>query len=88
MKPITHQSVAYTATAGTITNAVGNTVTRVRIVVTSAAYISFGTAPVATAADIYIPADWPEYFEITPGHKVSALQVAAGGTLHVTELSH
>lgn len=80
----THQSVAYTGTAGTITNGVGAQIRAVRVVVTSAAYISFkGTA---TTSDIYIPADKPEVFAIEPGDKVSAIQVSSGGTLHVTEL--
>lgn len=76
--------IAYTGTAGVISNAV--TASIVRIVCTTAAYIAFGSNPTATAADMYIGADTPEYFRITPGHKVSAVQVAAGGTLHVTEM--
>jgi hypothetical protein len=82
----THQSVAYTGTAGTITNAVGAHTNRVRVVVTTAAYIKIGNTPTATTSDPYIPADAPEYFSITPGMKVSAVQVSSGGTLHVTEI--
>jgi hypothetical protein len=82
----THQSVAYTGTAGTITNAVGVGVNKVRVVVTSAAYVLIGTAPTATTAAVYMPADSPEYFTISPGEKVSAIQVSGGGTLHVTQI--
>lgn len=83
----THQSKAYTGTAGTIDNAVGDGTFKVRVVVTSAAYIKVDKSPTATSADVYLPADTPEYFTITPGMKVSAIQVASGGTLHVTEIS-
>lgn len=83
----THQSVAYTGTAGTITNAAGDGVLKVRVVVTTAAYILFGTAPTATSAGVYMPADQPEYFTVSPGEKVSAIQVSSGGTLHVTEIN-
>jgi len=82
----THQSVAYTGTAGTIANGVSTGVYKVRIVVTTAAYIkvsSAGTA--ATSSDVYMAADSPEYVTVYPGQKVSAIQVSASGTLHVTE---
>lgn len=83
----THQSVAYTGTAGTITNGVGTETKRVRVVVTSAAYIKISKTPTATTSDVYMPADRPEIFSIGAGEKVSAVQVSAGGTLHVTELT-
>lgn len=83
----THQSAAYTAAAGTITNAVGNGTFRVRVVVTTAAFIKIDNSPTATTSDVYMPADKPEVFTITPGQKVSAIRSAADGTLHVTELS-
>lgn len=83
----THQSVTYTGTAGTIATAVGLGTFKVRVVVTSAAFVLVDKDPTATSAAVYMPADSPEYFTITPGMKVSAIQVAAGGTLHVTEIS-
>jgi len=82
----THQSVAFTGTAGTITNAIGTGVHKVRVVITSAGYIKIGVSPTATTSDVYMPADTPEYFTISPGEKVSAIQVGTGGTLHVTEI--
>jgi hypothetical protein len=82
----THQSVAYTGTAGTISNVVGSQTRQVRVVVTTAAYIKIGNSPTATTSDVYMPADSPEYFTCTPGQKVSAVQVSSGGTLHVTEI--
>lgn len=83
----THQSVAYTGTAGTISNAVGAQTYKVRVVVTTAAYIKIDNSPTATSSNTYMAADSPEYFTITPGQKVSAIQVSSGGTLHVTEIT-
>lgn len=83
----THQSVAYTGTAGTITNAVGPQTRQIRVVVTTAAYVKIDQTPTATSSDVYMAADSPEYFTCSAGMKVSAIQVSSGGTLHVTELA-
>lgn len=82
----THRSTAYTGTAGVIATAVGTQIYKVRVVVTSAAFITIDNSPTATAASVYMPADSPEYFTITPGQSVSAIQSASNGTLHVTEI--
>ena len=82
----THQSVAYTGTAGTITNGISAGVNKIRVIVTSAAYVLVGDTPTATTAAVYMAADSPEYVSVTPGQKVSAIQVSGGGTLHVTEI--
>ena len=82
----TSQNVAYTGTAGTISNAFGEGVTKVRVVTTSAAFIAFGQAPTATTSGAYMPAESAEYFTVRPGEKVSAIQLSAGGTLYVTEI--
>lgn len=87
LRPNTVQSVAYTATAGTITNPVGANTTVVRVYCTSDAHIAFGAAPTATTNDTPIAADAPEYFRVTPGvDKISAVQQSAGGSLYVTEM--
>jgi len=83
----THQSVAYTDTAGAITNAVAAGTYAVRIVATSACYYVIGKTPTATTSDVYLPADTVEIVRINPGEKVSFVQVSAGGNGHVTELS-
>ena len=82
----THQSAAYTGTAGTITNAISAGVKKARIATTSASYIKIGVAPTATTSDVYMPADAAEYLTVAPGEKVSAIQVSGAGTLHVTEI--
>jgi hypothetical protein len=83
----THQSIAYTGTAGTIANAITVGSYKVRVCSTSACYVVIGSSPTATAAGMYLPADTVEYFTCSPGEKVSAIQLSAAGTLHVTEIS-
>jgi hypothetical protein len=83
----THQNIAYTGTAGTIANVIGQGVYKVRVCATSACYIAIGSSPTATTSGIYMPADTVEYFTCSPGEKVSAIQLSAGGTLHVTEIA-
>jgi hypothetical protein len=83
----TAQTVSYTGTAGTISNGVGSQTYKVRVLVTTDAYIKIGDSPTATTSDTYIPALTPEYFTITPGQKVSAIQVSSSGALKVTEIT-
>lgn len=85
--PATHQSVAYTGTAGTISNGVSTGISVIRVVATTAAYIKIAKTPTATSSDVYLPANLPEYFVVNEGEKVSAIQVSTGGTLHVTEMT-
>lgn len=81
------QSVAYTGTAGTITNTLPEGTTAVRVMTTSDAYIRIGVSPTAVTTDLFLPAYMPEYFPvyaIGPNlPKVSAVQVSAAGTLYV-----
>ncbi|HEY2401277.1 MAG TPA: hypothetical protein VGI23_13050 [Steroidobacteraceae bacterium] len=83
----TTQSAAYTGTAATITNAVGTETYIVRVVCTSDAFIKIDNSPTATTSDVFCAASTPEYFSITPGQKVSAVQSSASGTLCVTEIT-
>jgi hypothetical protein len=83
------QTVAYTGTAGTISNAISASVNMVDVTCTTAAYVTTGIAPTATAATgRYVAANLPTLFKVTAGEKVSAVQVAAGGNLYVSELTH
>lgn len=86
LRPGAHQSVAYTGTAGTITTASDAQTQVIRVVCTTAGFISIGADPTATTAGIYMPANIPEYFIVAGANKVSAIQLSAGGTLHVTEM--
>ena len=81
-----HQKIAFTGTAGTIANGFGAQTKTVRVIVTSAAYVKIGNSPTATSSDMYMAANVPEYFTVSPGQKASAIQVSSGGDLHVTEM--
>lgn len=88
------QVVAYTGTAGTIANALPVGTQAIWIMVTSIAHIKVSKNNAATAAtttDMAIPASWPVKIMLDPGDtgvKVSAIQSAAGGNLHVTPLQY
>jgi hypothetical protein len=77
--------VAYTDTAGT--TAVVPTGTRVvRLLSTTDCFVEItraGTAAVANTG-MYLPALTPEYVQAGDGFKVSAIRVAADGTIYVT----
>jgi len=80
------QNVAYTDTAGVITNPVADGVRLVRVWCTTNAHIATGSAPTATTANKPITGLVAEYIPLEPGEKVSAVQVSANGSLYVTEL--
>lgn len=83
----TVQNITYTSTAGTIAAPIGSQTYRLRVLVTTDAYVKVGSGtPTATTADAYLPGLIPEYFTCTPGQSVSAVQVSANGTLNVTEI--
>lgn len=57
----------------------------VRLYSTTNCWIAFGSAPVADNTGMYLLAGIVEYFAVTGGNKVSALQDTASGTLYITE---
>ena len=76
-------SPTYTGTAGTYT--VCSQTYKVRVLVTTDAWVTTdGTTP-SSSAGAYMPALEPEYFTVTPGQTVKAVQVSTGGTLNVVE---
>lgn len=78
--------VAYTGTHGA-TAAMPEACRTIRVIATTDCFIQIGTAPVAVAdVDMYLPALTPEYFLCPANAKVSAIQVASGGTIYVTPL--
>lgn len=88
------QVVAYTGTAGTIANALPSGTPSVWVFCTSVAHVKVGVAPTATTADFPVPAGVPVIIPIevpTSGGsaeiKVSAIQSAAGGNLHVCPMA-
>lgn len=77
-------TVSYTGTAGTTSALPANT-QACRVVATTACFIEIGTAPTAVAnTGLYLPAGVAEYFSCPPSAKVSAIQVASGGSIYVT----
>lgn len=79
------QSVAYTGTAGTITTGASSGVTKLRILVTTDAFVTTdGSTPSATQG-AYMVASQPEYVTCNPGEKPKAVQVSSNGTMYVTE---
>ncbi len=81
--PGTVQKVTVSGTSAATPNAVSSSV--VRLLSTTDCYFVFGVTPTATANHSLLIANIPEYFTITPGEKVAALQASTGGTLFVTE---
>ena len=84
------QVVAYTGTAGTISNALPPGAKAVWVFCTTIAHVKVGADPTATAADFPVPASVPVIFTIennTGDIKVSAIQTASGGNLHVCPLA-
>ncbi|WP_375791326.1 hypothetical protein ACE102_21840 [Bradyrhizobium sp. vgs-9] len=80
------KSVAYTGTAGA-TSAIGAQTYKVRVLVTTDAFVTTdGSTPSATSG-AYMPASpYSEVFTVSPGQVIKAVQVASGGTLYVTEI--
>lgn len=85
--PVAGETVfaAYAAAAGSTTAVAGKTQV-VRVMSTTDCFVAIGAAVVATAADMYLPANSPEYFSIPPGGVVSAIQVAAAGVIYATPM--
>lgn len=80
------QNIAYTGTPGTIASAIGSQTYNVRVLTTTDAFVvTDGSTPSSTNG-AYVAALQAEYFTTTPGQKVAAVQVSAGGTLYVTEM--
>jgi len=74
--------------SGTTTAGFNTGVRKARVVVTADSYIKISSAgTAATTADAYLPGLAAEYFTVSPGEKVSAIQVSSGGAyMNVTEI--
>lgn len=69
----------------------GNNTRHVRVVCTTAAWVAFGTAPVAVAkgtSSMFMPAGLPEYFWVRVGEQIAVIQDAAAGFCYITELTN
>jgi hypothetical protein len=77
-------NASYTGTAGTV-GPIGAQVYKVRVVVTTDAWVTTDGSTPSNTSGAYCVALTPEYFTVTPGQSVKAVQVASGGTLYVTQ---
>lgn len=86
------QVVSYTGTAGVITNPLPANCTAVWVFVTSIAHVRVGKgSPSAVTTDFPLPASTPVIFPISDNDgtiKISAIQSAAGGNLHVCPVAY
>ena len=87
LRPTTHQAITSTGTSSQ-SSAFGSQTEYVRIAATADIYILFGANPsaVSTAGSstIFVPADEPEVFKVSPGEKVA---VIGSAEVSVTEMS-
>ena len=84
LRPTTVQMIALSGTTSTQSAAFGSQSEYVRICSNAAVHILFGANPTATANDIFLPADQPEIFKVSPGEKMAAF---GSGNVSVTEMS-
>ena len=57
----------------------------IRVIASEACFLVFGANPTATSAGMFLAAGAVEYFAVTPGQKVAAIQASTGGSLYITE---
>jgi hypothetical protein len=86
LRPTTVQMIALTGSSSTQSSAFGSQSEYVRICSNAAVHILFGANPTATTSKIYIPANEPEIFKVSPGEKVAIIG-SSGDDISVVELS-
>ncbi len=79
---VTNQT--YTGTASTVIT-VGVSINKVRLHVTTDAYVRTDSVVPTSSNGIYMVALTPEYVTVSPGQTIQAIQVTTGGSLQVTE---
>ena len=84
--PSTTQTITTSGSSAATSNAVATSTRLVRIVATEDVHIAFATAPTATTSNPFLPAKQVEYFKITGGDKVAAIQNSSAGVVYVTEM--
>jgi hypothetical protein len=84
--PGTTQTITTSGSSAAISTAFGNNKRIARIVATEDCHIAFAASPTATTSNTFLPAKQVEYFKITAGEKVAAIQSSTAGTVYVTEM--
>jgi hypothetical protein len=85
----TAQDIAVAAASAAVTNPFGANIFDIRVVSTTACWVTISKAPTATAAapSAYLPAGVVEYFHVSPGEKIAAIRASADGTMSVSEMT-
>ena len=91
LRPTTHQGKTSGGTSAQ-SAAFGSQTEYVRVCSPVDCHIVFGgtatiAPPTASATSIFIPADQPEIFKVTPGSKCSGLTATNGDVISIVELS-
>lgn len=84
--PGTTQTITTSGSSAATSTAFATGSTIARIVATEDCHLAFATSPTATTSDTFLPAKQVEYFKITAGEKVAAIQSSTAGTVYVTEM--
>ena len=85
LRPGTTQKIN-TNNSSQASSAFGSQSEYVRICSNAAVHILFGANPTATSSSIFIPANEPEIFKISPGEKVAIIGTS-GDDISVVEMS-
>jgi hypothetical protein len=85
VRPQNEQVAAYTGTPGNST-VFDNTYQTVRIQATTLCHYKVGPAAVAAVTDNPLSAGVFEYVKVRPGDRISVIQSAAGGNLHIAKV--
>lgn len=80
------QTITTSGSSAAISTAFASGTRIVRIVATEDIHLKFATSPTAATSDPFLPANQVEYFKVTAGEKVAAIQNSAAGTVYVTEM--
>jgi hypothetical protein len=85
---IINEMTAITTGAGSASTApFGEQTRQIRVaVIGNACYIAIGETPTATSNSPMLPVNTVDYFTVTPGQKLAALQNTGAGTLSITEM--
>ncbi|HCI70033.1 MAG TPA: hypothetical protein DHV30_05340 [Balneola sp.] len=88
LRPTKTQKIASGGSSSAVADVFGTQTEYVRIAADADCHIEFGgngsSDPTATTSTIFIPADQPEIFKVSPGEKVASIGSA---NVFVTEMS-
>lgn len=91
LRPWLSYVVASGASSTAATNNFTLGVTAIRLACTAACWVKIGpgTPTADKTTSIYLPANWPETFQVSGNNKekIAVIQDSAGGTLSVTEMT-